>query len=254
MNKTIELLQKLINHEKSARGIGNIAEAEAFAARIQELLLKHKIEMTDVEVAEQERDEPIEQDFVTANDLTGETDTRKRKESWIGILLMAVAKANFCEVVGAARNNAYHLIGRESDKQIAKQLFKYLYDACTEVVVTETSVYKSSEAYMRQIGLGFNSASIIRTFVSGFKLGFASAINRRLTAERDDARKKLAGGNETGLIRLDQIVKQVEDFRDNAFPHLRSGGSVTTRGAHGYQRGKAYGNAVGISGQARLKA
>ncbi len=240
MNKTIELLQKLINHEKSARSIGNLAEAEAFASRIQELLFKHKIEMTDVEFSEQEKNEPIAEDFLNENDLTGESSFRKSKQSWVGILLGAAAKANFCDVIGAARGNSYYMIGRDSDKQIARQLFKYLYDICIEVVETELSAYRASMDYAYQIA-DKSPASV----------------SKRLTADRDEARKKLKagnqqGGNEAGLIRLDHIVKAVEDFKDKAHPHVHTS-SVSTRGHHGYERGKAYGSAVGLSSTPRLK-
>ena len=48
-NPIIEKLRKLIAHEKSARSIGNIHEAEAFASRIQTLLDEHKLSMGEVE-------------------------------------------------------------------------------------------------------------------------------------------------------------------------------------------------------------
>ena len=38
--KVIDKLRKLIEHEKSARHIGSVAEAESFAARIQELMFR----------------------------------------------------------------------------------------------------------------------------------------------------------------------------------------------------------------------
>jgi len=254
MNKTVELLQKLINHEKSARSIGNTAEAEAFASRIQQLLLKHKLDMTDIEFAEEEKNEPIAQDFIREHELTDEQESGKRRNSWVGILLMATAEANFCQVVSAARDNAYHLIGRASDKQIARQLFKYLYDAALEVVQSELSVYRASNEYASQVRIfGKSPASACKTFVSGFKIGFASAIYERLTHERDEARKKLQGANETGLIRLDQICKAVEDFKNAAFPRVRTS-STRTRGHHGYERGKAYGSAIGLSSSPRLTA
>jgi len=48
-NAMMTTLRKLITHEKSARSIGSIEEAESFAAKIQELMFKHKLAMTDVE-------------------------------------------------------------------------------------------------------------------------------------------------------------------------------------------------------------
>ena len=44
----IDKLQKLLNHERSARTIGNVAEAEAFAAKISELLFEQRISPASV--------------------------------------------------------------------------------------------------------------------------------------------------------------------------------------------------------------
>ena len=56
MTSLTEKLQKLIAHEKSARATGNLQEAEAFAAKIAELLFRHNLSMSDVEIKQQEID------------------------------------------------------------------------------------------------------------------------------------------------------------------------------------------------------
>ena len=57
--KILEKLGKIKNHMESAKEIGNEAEAQAFAAMLQTLLLKHKLSLTDVEYASEMKDEPI---------------------------------------------------------------------------------------------------------------------------------------------------------------------------------------------------
>jgi hypothetical protein len=64
MPKMTELLQKLIAHEQSARAIGNTAEAEAFAMKIADLMFRHNLSMSDVEIKQQEQDEPIDREIV----------------------------------------------------------------------------------------------------------------------------------------------------------------------------------------------
>jgi hypothetical protein len=254
MKETIERLQKLINHERSARSIGNVAEAEAFAARIQELLLKHKLDMTDIEFAEQEQNEPVAQDFLWENDITEEMECGRRQQRWVGALLLAVSEANFCDAISAHKKNAYFLIGRQSDKRVVRQLFKYLYDACIEVVAVKAEEYKSSGEFLALVHLhGKQPAAVVRTFISGFKLGFSAAISERLGADREAARKKLQGANETGLIRLDQLERAVQDFKEQHHKHLRKL-RCSTRGVRGYELGKAYGSAVGLSSTPRLGA
>jgi hypothetical protein len=47
--KILDKLGKIKAHMESAQEIGNEAEAQAFAAMLQSLLLKHKLEMTDIQ-------------------------------------------------------------------------------------------------------------------------------------------------------------------------------------------------------------
>ena len=44
----IETLRKLLEHEKSAYAIGNVAEAEAFAEKFQQLMQTHELTMADL--------------------------------------------------------------------------------------------------------------------------------------------------------------------------------------------------------------
>jgi 1,6-anhydro-N-acetylmuramate kinase len=46
--KILEKLGKIKAHMESAQEIGNEAEAQAFASMLQNLLTKHKLEMTDI--------------------------------------------------------------------------------------------------------------------------------------------------------------------------------------------------------------
>lgn len=53
MNKSIiEKLRKLIRHERSAREIGSIAEAEAFAERIQSLCDEYNLSISEIDIDE----------------------------------------------------------------------------------------------------------------------------------------------------------------------------------------------------------
>ena len=62
--KILEKLGKIKAMADSAKEIGNEAEAQAFAAMLQNLLLKHKLDMTDVQYGVHLQEEPVEQSFV----------------------------------------------------------------------------------------------------------------------------------------------------------------------------------------------
>lgn len=91
-NPIIDKLAKMLRHQESAKAIGSIAEAEAFATRIQELLDKHKLEMSDIQFSEQEAAEPIDYDVIAPRHL-GIKEERKRVE-WQEDLAMSIAHSN----------------------------------------------------------------------------------------------------------------------------------------------------------------
>ena len=94
----IDLLRKLIAQEKSEREIGNLAAAETFAAKAQELLTKHKLDMTEVEFAEEEANEPVIGECIDSNDLLG-IPAKSKNDRWHSVLISTIAAANFCKVL-----------------------------------------------------------------------------------------------------------------------------------------------------------
>jgi hypothetical protein len=114
----IDRLQKLIAHERSAREVGNIAEAEAFAAKIQTMLTTHKLTMTDVEFEAQDTVDPIGQDEVCLDGRSTPT--------WQVYLAQSIARNFFCCVLGVSRENRQTFIGRDSDRLAAVEMFRYL--------------------------------------------------------------------------------------------------------------------------------
>jgi hypothetical protein len=246
--RIVEKLRKLVEHERSARGIGNLEEATAFAAKVQDLLLRHKLEMSDVEYRAEEEDEPVLKEFIPAEEWTRVSHTL-RLQSWIGILVATVAKANFCEAVRSGKG--IYLVGRQSDREASKLLFKYLYEIALEVAPLEAQAYMRTHRFLRDALLSRQSGAVLkRTFQSGWKLGYASALHKRLEANRGQL---LAGAAAQGLIRIDQLERSLEEAIKLHFPSLRKSGEVSTKGVSGYRAGQKYGSEVGINSRKRLR-
>src|ERR1017187_8732928 len=91
----MEKLRKLIAHEESARSMGSLAEAEAFAGRIAEMLTQHRLERSDVEV-KAETAEPIGQDRVTAEEAGVKKGAQNVAVAWQVCLARGVCKATGC--------------------------------------------------------------------------------------------------------------------------------------------------------------
>ena len=150
--------------------------------------------------------------------------------------LNALCKANFCKVIRSATNR-YTVVGRLTDRNGVCSLFVYLSKAAMEM--------SKQQAYDRSLN-GSRSS-----FITSFKLGFASAIGERLRVTTQELK---AGAAEQGLMRIDQLEKKVADTYHNMFPRACASRRVSSRNYSGYSAGKAYGHSVGIGGGPRLKA
>lgn len=237
-----DTLRKMIEHEKSARKIGNQAEAEAFAGKIQELLLKHKLEMSDIEIAEQERNEPILEEWFSIPEVL-DLPIKRRHDTWFGLLLSSITRANFCKVLQTHVSNTYTIVGRESDRDVSKQLFEYLSKACIEMAPHEALKHFGPSPVR---GMKHPEE---RTFISSFKVGFAVAICNRLHVKMEELK---AGATEQGLIRVDQLTKATEEKFDELHPETRKTAPPRVSSYSGFQSGKEYGSAVGINSIKRL--
>lgn len=252
----LDLLNKLIAQEKSEREIGNMAAAETFAAKIAHLLTKHKLDMTDVEFAAEELNEPILAEEISVAEML-HTPQKTTHDSWLIILVNAVAEANFCKVlrettararvsrkktikIGPEKANHFQIVGRITDRTTTKTMFLYLMKACF--------VAATREAYLT--GAAYDGRK--KNFISGFKLGFAVAIAKRLAITRIELR---AGATEQGLVRLNQIELKVKDAFADLFPDTaKAGCGQAPKDRTGFFAGKEYGEKVGINSTLRLNA
>lgn len=247
-DRIVDLLQKLIAKEKSCREIGTewtLREAEALAGRIAELLTRHKLSMSDVELARHERDQPVEMeeyDFEVAG-----VDRTDHRVDWLELLGNAVARGFFCRVLVWAGSNRLTFVGRKRDREIAIWLF------C--VVARKLEREPDRQVLIRRQVYGKGSIPDAATWKSGFRRGAVEAIRVRLEAARAAA---TAGQNDRALVLVRRADDAVDDWmRQNL--NLVSMPAVGGRhvDAHGRAAGDAWGrkvsltvNAVGSNGQA----
>lgn len=236
----INLLRKLMAQADGERAVGNMAAAEAFAAKAQELLLKHKLEMSDVEFAAEELNEPVLGEVIVGDELLEAKYKydRKRSDNWVTTLMQACALANFCKIlVHRCGKNTITLVGRETDRETAKALFIYLSKACIEMAPREADMNGAYERIER------------RTWISSFKLGFACAISNRLDRKLEQLK---AGTPEQGLIRIDQMVRSTEKKFKELFPNTVKTGGGSASNSDGFSSGNTYGSRIGINSTKRL--
>jgi Protein of unknown function (DUF2786) len=112
-SKTDLIKEKLRKILAVVRSNGNVHEREQAMLRLQELLVKHRLEMTDIEHKEEEGIIRLE--------------VQGRNGPWARTVGHAIAKLNFCSYLfqrnnGDQRNCIHIFIGRPHEVEVVKEL------------------------------------------------------------------------------------------------------------------------------------
>lgn len=260
MSKILDLLNKLIQHQKSAEAIGSLAEAQAFAAKIQSLMDEHKVGMSDVEFHAREVEEPFDfSAFVQPEAYSGGVGKRQQ---WTSTLCKGIANANECDLVRGT-GNQYRFIGRTTNRQycvIVSQYFFDLADAMLDLTVAQNKLGLRAEFEAwyaihgyKDEGAGFRHW--IKNYRKSWLNGFADALYTRFQALRKE-RDKAANGS-GAIIHINKDALARKEYYDVVTKGYTRTKSKTNRAAHvgAYYEGKARGQAVNLNphniGQAR---
>lgn len=213
----VSKLQKLIAHERSARDIGNIAEAEAFAAKIQTMLTSHKLEMSEVEIQEREAKEPIDDTAFWPTE-AGWRRTACRV-AWQERLATAIATANGCELLVTPRSNWLAFVGRGSDRETAKALFLYFLEMAKSLADRAAHENRDSErtkcfSVRGRFWRNYISAWM-RDYRESYAMGFTGAVAIRIIRrhrEMIETERCERGESSTGLVLIKRDAMAVQSF------------------------------------------
>lgn len=197
--KVIDRVKKLL--AKAHDSAVTLEEAETFAAKAAELLEKYKLSMSDVEFAAQAETDPVKDWYVDPTDLG-----MKRKKSRDAVherLATVVAQAHMCDTVVIPGSNAFYVVGRKMDAEIAIFMFHYL-AATLDIMST-----REYAAYFRKCQRQ-GDVTRARGFRESYRLGFVSSIARRYR-EREEERRRVDGKG-VALVRIGAERAAVQDF------------------------------------------
>lgn len=162
-NDILKKLRKLIEHEKSAREIGSLAEADAFAAKVSELCDRYRIAVSEVPEA-QRADDIAEADWLPTE---ADEKQQNRRSSWQITLGGGIAHGHFCRLLVFRGLNDLRFVGASADVEVAKAMMTILCRAAREACRRERSRNP-------------------KTAPNRFLFGFAIAINSRYRQQRAD--------------------------------------------------------------------
>ncbi len=172
-------VEKLIRHEKSARTLGSTAEADAFAGKIRQLLLDHRLPQPELSgPAHFEIKESGNSHSVHAADAG--LAARKSRQEWSERLAFASASAFGCELLLKTGSNTVVFRGGKSDRVAAAALYAELAGKATESCNAEFSLWKRTPAGLAGNPLLPAARSVYsRRWKQSFLLGFSTAVCQR---------------------------------------------------------------------------
>lgn len=238
-SKILERIRKLHAKAESAKSIGSLAEAETFAAAVEKMLAKYKLDMAGVELGVLDIQDPLGMEPLRGDD-TG-MGRRHKRVAWYEDLASAVARAHFCKILIVPRSVTIYFVGRQSDRQVATYMFQILARTAQELCTTAyfKELYKAKQAGH----YGTNN------FKAGFYEGFVSRIDTRY-AEMRRAEVTESSGMALVVQRSGaEVQKWVEDFlgdrKGKSAAELTRGGG----GREGWAAGRKAADGVNLSGK-----
>lgn len=195
MERIIERIRKLAATEGRTE-----EETQLFAAKVQELLTKYKLEMTDIQFEEFKVSEPVVRTFVdwAKHDLR----PRRRRISWIEDLAGVVARAYQCRHLVHVGTSYITFVGRKNDTEVAEYVLVTLVRS-VEVIAEKAYVkyfYECRDAGDERKARGFKAA---------FLIGFVQRINARLQQKIDEMNKDVVALVRFSMKEVDAEIAKI---------------------------------------------
>lgn len=214
--KLIDKLGKLKRHAESAKQIGNEAEAQAFAEMFQRLVLANKIDVSEIDFEEQEREEPVGSHYIDYK--KHGVDLKRRRIDWLQNLGAVVAEAHFCRILVHPGSSRITLVGRKSDCEVAEYVLVTLQRAAEKMAKRAYYKYWFELFEICRIcggqKTGHTGAHPFRSSTqkaAGFKASWLDAFVTRLAQRYREQRQGYAGTS-TALVRINRAEKAVVEW------------------------------------------
>lgn len=245
-NPIIEKLRKLIEHERSARHLGSLAEAEAFTSKIQELLTAYNLELASITSDEEAEEGEIASEFVRGDEYG--IGRRGKRCEWLEDLANAVARNCYCENLIVTGSNTQVFVGLPLNRTSAIQTFKYLAGAAQRIADDELEAFKSTKTYQNS----WDKRIEARLWKRSFLVGFAAAISGRVSRTR---RSLTSGSNgEAGLMLVQRTDASLAAWMDENLNKRKSAPAIGGRVGSGYSDGFRRGSNISLNASAGISA
>ena len=244
--KILEKLAKIKRHADSAKEIGNEAEAQAFAAMLQNLLLKHKLEMTDIDYAKEMQSEPIiEHAPETMWGKDGrvyvefpDVEVVGKRRMWAEDLAGIITKAYSCRFLVSTSSSMIYFVGHKSNVLQCEYLYLTMLRAADKMSDREA---KRQRAIWRNQNGGAGATP--KGFRESWLLGFCKRLGERMEEER---RKFETPSTSTALVRVNKEALEVAGYM-NKFKTIQTQRKQGAFNQDGYAAGQRAANGLNLN-------
>lgn len=185
--KVLDKIQKLLNLKEGAEAVGSLHEAENAASRLQELLFKHNLDLSNITFEKAQKRIKIIDDYF---DLRDKFD--KRESAWVPLLYGAIARNNLCRV--GVGKDGIRIIGHEDNVQLVVYMAEQM---IAKVRIAEKHAWDNYHGEEKR-----------GTFRRGFFAGAASGINTRLRRDKENMQKE---GNPFAVMIINK-EKELDEY------------------------------------------
>lgn len=206
-DEILRKLKKLQAHATSAEAIGSEAEAQAFAAKITQLIAQHQIDRAELEaqdLADEEDLNPIEQVCMDYRRVK----LKRKRVPWQYTLAVAVGDGHYCSLLITPKVNTVWFVGRKVQAEMARETYSQLCETAEQIADKEYVKYFYE---CKAAGNVYKARGFRQSFLEGFayrvKLKFWEALK---AAEEEAARVK--GALVLFKTDADKIREFLEDF------------------------------------------
>lgn len=197
----ISKIQKLINLKEGAEAIGSLAEAENAATRLQQLLMKHNLDLETVRAHQINKKAEMFDQWV---DLRDKAD--KRESFWVPKLYGAIARNNLCFV-----NVSEHGVWIVGEKHNAAMVMYIAEQLIAKIRIIEKSAWKIYEAAPLERAWGQKEKR--GTWRRGFYAGAAQGIDQKLKREAQEMQQE----NNPFAVMIVNRAKTVNDYLEEKY-------------------------------------
>lgn len=232
----IEKCRKLMAHAESAKQMGSLEEAEAFASKMYELLERHQLGFDAVANAEpaEKLDEEIHEEWSNYAAMAGLSG--RQRVSWVERLVSRLAIAHRCRIVVSSGSGSIGIVGAPADREVVSYMAEMLLPKLRKIAAREYREAKKNS--FRGLPSGWTTS-----WLCGAAEGIYQQLMAKQRALHEEAEQS---GQGTALIRLDNRKEAVAKYLNQRYSRTASGLSGG-RSSNAFSKGQAHGRSMNIS-------